>query len=73
MQGIDSAGHRYEEFDMSDQEHVRVTYVPYRDWAKGATIRIHKRAYDGRVVRGPEFPASKAEELVRAVRAVLSD
>lgn len=73
MRGIDSAGHRYEEFDMSDQEQVRVTYIPHREWAKGPTIRIQKRAYDGRVVRGPEFPASKAQDLVRAVRDVLSE
>jgi hypothetical protein len=69
----DSAGHRYEEFDMSDQEQVRVTYIPHQDWAKGPTLRIQKRAYDGRVVRGPEFPAAKAEDLVRAIRDVLAD
>ena len=71
--GKDSAGHRYEEFDMSDQEQVRVTFIPHQDWAKGPTLRIQKRAYDGRVVRGPEFPAAKAEDLVRAIRDVLAD
>ena len=69
--GTDSAGHRYEEFDMSDQEQVRVTYIPHQDWASGPTIRIQKRAHDGRVMRGPEFPASKAEDLIRAIRDVL--
>ena len=70
--GTDSAGHRYEEFDMSDQEQVRVTYIPHQDWASGPTLRIQKRAHDGRVVRGPEFPAAKAEDLVRAIRDVLA-
>jgi len=71
--GKDSAGHRYEEFDMSDNEQVRVTYIPHQDWAKGPTLRIQKRAYDGRVVRGPEFPAAKADDLIRAIRDVLSE
>jgi len=69
--GTDSAGHRYEEFDMSDQEQVRVTYIPHQDWASGPTLRIQKRAHDGRVVRGPEFPATKAEDLIRAIRDAL--
>lgn len=69
--GTDSAGHRYEEFDMSDQEQVRVTYIPHQDWASGPTLRIQKRAHDGRVVRGPEFPATKAEDLIRAIGDVL--
>jgi hypothetical protein len=69
--GTDSAGHTYEEFDMSDNEQVRVTLIPHQDWAKGPTLRIQKRAYDGRVVRGPEFPAAKAQDLMRAIRDVL--
>ncbi|MBA3877448.1 MAG: hypothetical protein C0498_11060 [Anaerolinea sp.] len=71
--GKDSAGHRYEEFDMSDNEQVRVTYIPHQDWAKGPTLRIQKRAFDGRVVRGPEFPAAKADDLIRAIRDVLTE
>jgi hypothetical protein len=43
-----------------------VTYIPHQDWAKGQALRIQKRAYDGRVVRGPEFPAAKAEDALRA-------
>ena len=73
MRGTDSAGHRYEEVDMSDQERVRVTYVPHQDWADGPTIRIQKRAYTGRVSPGPEFPASKADDLIHAVRDVLGE
>jgi hypothetical protein len=56
---------------MSDQEQVRVTYIPHQDWASGPTLRIQKRAHDGRVVRGPEFPATKAEDLIRAIRDAL--
>lgn len=56
---------------MSDQEQVRVTYIPHQDWASGPTLRIQKRAHDGRVVRGPEFPATKAEDLIRAIGDVL--
>ncbi len=43
-----------------------MTYIPHQDWAKGQALRIQKRAYDGRVVRGPEFPAAKAEDALRA-------
>lgn len=52
----DSAGNRYVEFDMSDNEQIRVTYVAHQDWADGPTIRVQKRAYTGRVSPGPEFP-----------------
>jgi hypothetical protein len=71
--GSDSAGHTYEEFEMSDQEQIRVTYIPHQDWAKGPTLRIQKRAFDGRVVPGPEFPAAKAEDLIRAIRDVVGE
>jgi hypothetical protein len=33
---------------MSDQEQVRVTYISHQDWASGPTLRIQKRAHDGR-------------------------
>ena len=48
-----------------------MTYIPHQDWAKGPTLRIQKRAHDRRVVRGPEFPAAKAEGLIQAIRDVL--
>lgn len=64
---IDSAGHAYVEFDMSDDEQIRVTYVPYQDWAGGPTIRIQKHAHTGRLAPGPEFPAGRAMELIAAV------
>jgi hypothetical protein len=31
--GTDSAGHRYVEFDKSDNEQIRVTYIPHQSWA----------------------------------------
>jgi len=64
---IDGAGHRYVEFDMSDTEQIRATYVPYQEWAKGPTIRIQKRAYTGRVSPGPEFPARLAADLITSL------
>jgi hypothetical protein len=68
---LDRAGHRYEEFETSDTERIRVTYLPHQDWAGGPTLRIQKRAASGRVVQGPEFPASKADSLIRAIRDVI--
>ncbi len=64
---VDGAGHRYVEFEMSNDEQVRVTLIPHQDWADGPTLRVQKRAYTGRMSPGPEFPADKAEELIAAV------
>jgi hypothetical protein len=64
---VDSAGHAYVEFDMSENEQIRVTYIPHQDWAGGPTIRVQKHAYTGRMSPGPEFPADKAMELIAAI------
>jgi hypothetical protein len=64
---VDSAGHVYVEFEMSDDEQIRVTYIPHQDWAGGPTIRIQKHAHTGRMTPGPEFSAEKAMELIAAV------
>lgn len=56
---------------MSDQEQIRVTYIPHQDWAKGPTLRIQKRAYTGRVSPGPEFPAALADEFIGAINDAL--
>lgn len=69
--GRDGAGHRYIEFEMSGTEHIRVTHVPFASWAGGPTVRIQKRAYTGRVSPGPEFSASKADDLIEALRELL--
>ena len=66
----DSAGHRYEEFPMSDREYIRVTLIPHADWADGPTIRIQKRAYTGRVTPGPELPARLVGQLAKALHEV---
>lgn len=71
MRGTDRVGHRYEEFEMSETEKIRVTFVPHQGWADGPTLRIQKREAGGRVVRGPELPAAKAEDLILAIRTVL--
>lgn len=65
---VDSAGHRFVEFDMSKDEQIRATYIPHQAWANGPTIRIQKRAYTGRVSPGPEFPARLAPDLIAAFR-----
>jgi hypothetical protein len=69
--GTDGAGHRFVEFDMTDNEQIRVTYIPDQAWANGPTLRIQKHAYTGRMVPGPEFPADKADGLIGAIREVL--
>jgi hypothetical protein len=70
--GVDSANHRFIEFDMSKDEQVRVTYIPHQRWADGPTIRIQKHAYTGRMSPGPEFPADKAIDLIAAVSGLVT-
>jgi hypothetical protein len=50
--GTDSAGNSYVELDMSDNEQIRLTSIRHQDWADGPTIRIQKRAHNGRVSPG---------------------
>jgi hypothetical protein len=69
--GRDGAGHDYVEFDMSDDEQIRVTYIEHQPWADGPTLRIQKHAASGKVMQGPEFPASMANELITAIREAL--
>lgn len=72
MRGNDSAGHRYEEFAMSDNEHIRVTFLPHQDWADSPTLRIQKRDHRGRMIQGPEFPSRLAGDLAKAIHDVLA-
>ena len=68
----DGAGHRYAEFEMSDTEQIRVTFIPFQAWANGPTLRIQKHAQTGRIVQGPEFPADKVADLIGAIQEVMS-
>jgi hypothetical protein len=70
--GVDGANHQYVEFDMSNDEQVRVTLIPFSDWAGGPTLRIQKHAHTGRLSPGPEFPADKAMELIAAVSSLVT-
>ena len=70
--GINSANHRYVEFDMSKDEQIRVTYIPVSAWAGGPTVRIQKHAHTGRISPGPELPAEHAMELIAAVSALVT-
>jgi hypothetical protein len=52
-------------------EQVRVTYIDHQPWADGPTLRVQKHAASGKVMPGSEFPASKADDLVAAMRDAL--
>lgn len=64
---VDSAGHEFVKFAMSDDEQIRVSCIPHQEWAGGPTIRIQKHAHTGRIAPGPEFPADKATDRIAAV------
>jgi len=68
----DSAGNRYEEFEMVGGERIRVTRIPYAEWAKGPTMRIQKRTASGHLTPGPEMPSQMAGDLVKAVFDVMA-
>jgi hypothetical protein len=68
----DSAGNRFEEFDMIGGERIRVTSIGHADWARGPTIRIQKRMASGQLAPGPEFPARFAGDLAKALFDVLA-
>ena len=69
--GRDSRGHTFVEFDMTDEERIRVTRIEYADWAGGPTLRIQKRRKSGNVVQGPEMPIAAAEKLIRAIQTIV--
>lgn len=73
MSALDSVGNRYEEFEMSDQEKIRVTRIAHAEWANGPTIRIQKRRISGNLAPGPEFPARLAGQLAKALHDVALD
>jgi hypothetical protein len=63
----DSSGQSYQEFYVTPNTRVRVTRVPYAEWAKGPTIRIQRRDANGRTVFGPELPIDRALDLISAI------
>jgi hypothetical protein len=67
----DSAGNRFEEFDMIGGERIRLTYVTHADWASGPTIRVQKRMESGQLATGPEFPARPAGSFAKALTELL--
>jgi hypothetical protein len=69
----DSADHLYSEFYMSKDERIRVTYRDNAEWAGGRALRIQKINFAGKPIQGPEFPAGKALDLIRAIFDVLPD
>ena len=66
----DSSDNWYEEVDMGNGEQVRVTCVE-ESWSGAGGIRIQIRDADGHLRMGPEFPASVAPEVVRAMMRLL--
>jgi hypothetical protein len=73
MSQIDGSGQRYEQFLMSNDEHIRVTRVPHADWASEPTLRVQKVMASGKTVQGPEFPARLAGELAKALHDVMAE
>ena len=69
----DRSGQSYREFPMSDDEQVRVTYIPVAEWAAGPTLRIQKRDKRGRTMFGPEIPASRVVDLVAALTELVRE
>ena len=48
-------------------EHLRLTYIPYAEWAAGATVRIQKRMASGQLANGPEVPERLVSQLAKGL------
>lgn len=65
-EGTDSRGNHYFEFEMLNEEKVRVTYVK-KGWPGGPTVRFQIRQKNGQLRRGPDVPLENMGEVMQAV------
>jgi hypothetical protein len=68
--GRDSRGNQYIEFDITDDERIRVTRIAHATWADGPTLRVQKRRKSGNVVQGPELPLAAVPALIQALQSM---
>jgi hypothetical protein len=69
----DGQGNKYVEFEMSDNEAIRMTLIGHAVWAGEPTIRIQKRTPSGRLAQGPEFPSSLAGRFAKSLTELLAE
>ena len=68
----DEEGNQYIELERSQDTKTRVTYLPYRDWAGQATIRIQIMMAGGRPQYGTEISIDRLGEFVSSIIDLLN-
>ena len=71
IRGTDTSRQSYVEVPTLVGDYIRVTQTPIRQWTKEYHLRIQLRTAQGRIHNGPEFPKSKAPEVLAAITAML--
>jgi hypothetical protein len=68
----DDEGNQYIELERSQDTKTRVTYLPYRDWAGQAAIRIQIMMADGTPQYGIEISVDRLGEFVSSIIELLN-
>lgn len=68
----DEYGNHYLEFERPQNEPIRFTYVPNRDWAGQDVIRIQAISSDGNPRHGPEIPVGQLGDFVSCLINLLN-
>lgn len=68
----DDDGNQYMELDRPEGAKTVVTYIPYREWADQAVIRIHIKTAAGRPTYGTDIPIDQLGEFVSSIIELLN-
>lgn len=69
----DSSDQYYIELDVNYGGAIRITKIPYRDYAEDACFRIEVRDESGHIRRGPEIPVRQFFDVVKGAGLLLAD
>jgi hypothetical protein len=68
----DEDGNYYIELDRPQNEKIRLTYIPKREWASQDVVRIHAIADSGKPRHGPEIPVNLLGDFVSGLINLLN-
>lgn len=63
----DDSGNYYLELERPQNEKIRLTYMPNREWASQDVIRVHAIADSGKPRHGPEIPVDQVGDFVSSL------
>lgn len=68
----DNEGNYYLEFDLSQNDNIRLTYIPNREWADQDVVRIQAIPDTGKARHGPEIPVDQLGDFVSGLINLLN-